>query len=244
MSSKSSVRKSRLSARFEEEGYRSVVPCIRCVRLKRVCVRSDHSDRCADCVKGGGGVKCIMSQPSYSDAEWRRLVKVQEQIAEERRRAIQASQEAMAKVLRLERHEALLRSRAGDFIARDYKEIAELEELERREAEALERIEKERVEAAVAKQAQESNGVSSRSVVDCSVSQNSRATSSAAGDGNQCLAATSEDPTLTQMIASADPSVDWSSVDFDAFFASVPEASSSSRGNTVEPAGGSPSSAR
>lgn len=190
----------------------------------------------------------MMSKPAYSDAEWRRLVKVQEQIAEERRRAIQASQEAMAKVLRLERHEALLRSRAGDFIARDYKEIAELEELERREAEELSRLGKKRVAELSVEQnhlARGANGyLSEKSVGDCGVSPGSCATSSAVGDGNQCLAATSEDPTLTQMIASADPSVDWSSVDFDAFFASVPEASSSPRSNTVEPAGGNPSSVR
>jgi hypothetical protein len=53
----------------------------------------------------------------------------------------------MAKVMRLERYEALLRSRAGDFIARDYKEIAELEELERREKEEFERLERERLES-------------------------------------------------------------------------------------------------
>ncbi|KAJ5471896.1 hypothetical protein N7539_008839 [Penicillium diatomitis] len=87
-----------------------------------------------------------MSKPTYSDAEWRRLVKMQEEIAEARRQALIASQEAMAKVMRLERHEALLRSRAGDFIARDYKEIAELEELERREKEEFERLERERLE--------------------------------------------------------------------------------------------------
>lgn len=45
----------------------------------------------------------------------------------------------------------LLESRAGDFIARDYKEIAKLEDLERREREELSRLEKERIVAAAAK---------------------------------------------------------------------------------------------
>lgn len=62
-------------------------------------------------------------------------------------------------------------------------------------------------------------------------------------DNAQILAATSENPTLTQMIAS-DPALGsdgWSGVDFDAFLASVPQGSFSPSGNTVQPAGGSPS---
>jgi hypothetical protein len=41
----------------------------------------------------------------------------------------------------------LLESRVGNFIARDYKEIAKLEELERREKEELERIRRERLKS-------------------------------------------------------------------------------------------------
>ncbi|EPS26537.1 hypothetical protein PDE_01474 [Penicillium oxalicum 114-2] len=42
---------------------------------------------------------------------------------------------------------ALLRSYTNDFIARDYKKITKLEELERRKKEELERIERERLES-------------------------------------------------------------------------------------------------
>ncbi|KAJ5715028.1 uncharacterized protein N7483_012209 [Penicillium malachiteum] len=80
----------------------------------------------------------MTSAPTYSEAEWRKLVKMQAEIAEERRAALEASQEAMARLMRLDRHEALLRDRAGDFIARDYNKIAQLEELERREKEEIE----------------------------------------------------------------------------------------------------------
>jgi hypothetical protein len=187
MSSKASVKKNRLCQRIEEEGYRSLNPCVRCVRLHKVCFKSDNSDRCSECVRAGNS-KCAMSKPTYSDSEWRRLVEMQRKIAEERRLALIASQEAMAKVMRLERHEALLRSRAGDFIARDYKEIAELEELERREAEERERLEKERVES----ERQKCQTESARAAT--GVSQ------SAVMGGGPALAATSEDPTLTQML--------------------------------------------
>jgi hypothetical protein len=49
--------------------------------------------------------------------------------------------------MRLKRYKALLRSRAGDFITYNYKEIAKLEELERREKEEFERLERERLES-------------------------------------------------------------------------------------------------
>ncbi|KAJ5240031.1 hypothetical protein N7468_001930 [Penicillium chermesinum] len=64
---------------------------------------------------------------------------MQQEIAAQRKKAL-------AQVMRLEQQEALLRERAGDFIAREFKEISELEDLERREAEELARIEKERVD--------------------------------------------------------------------------------------------------
>lgn len=160
---------------------------------------------------------------------------------EEEEEAILLQQQTMlAKLARLRKQKRLLQKRAGDFIARDYKEIAELEDLERREAEEISRIEKERAANSVAGQ---SHSASKRSVGDCSASSGSHAALSS-GECNQTLAATSEDPTLTQMIAMADPSsaAFWDGVDFDASFASVLRESSSPRGSTVEPAGGSPSS--
>jgi hypothetical protein len=52
----------------------------------------------------------------------------------------------LAKLLRLKKQSRLLETRASDFIARDYKEIAELEELERREKEELDRMNRKRLE--------------------------------------------------------------------------------------------------
>ncbi|KAJ5726503.1 uncharacterized protein N7483_007860 [Penicillium malachiteum] len=104
--SSSGISGSKLQDRIATQGFHSIVPYDRCVRLHKTCVR------------GGGKVKCVMSStPSYSEAEWRKLVKMQADIAEQRRAALEASQEAMARLMRLDRHEALLRERAGDFIA-------------------------------------------------------------------------------------------------------------------------------
>jgi hypothetical protein len=186
-----------------------------------------------------------MSRPTYSDAEWRKLVKIQAEIAEQRRAALKASQEAMARLARLDQYEALLRDRAGDFIARDYKEIAELEELERREKEELDRLEKERVEADRQKERE------------AELSAAAEHNNAALLTNGQVLAATSEDPTLTQLIASANPSspFDWDSfllapagqvVDVGSGVASPSglRGSFSPSGNTVGPAGGSPSNAQ
>ncbi|KAI2788591.1 hypothetical protein POX_e06610 [Penicillium oxalicum] len=67
-----------------------------------------------------------MPSPSFTDAEWRRLVKSQNQIEEE-------EEAILAKLLWLRKQ-------------KHFKEVAELEELERREVEERERLEKERLE--------------------------------------------------------------------------------------------------
>jgi hypothetical protein len=178
MSSKASVRKNALTRRIEDEGFQSVIPCERCVRLKRVCVRADYSDRCSDYVRAGGGVKCAMPTPTFTDAEWRRLVKSQNQIEEE-------EEAILAKLLRLRKQKRLLQKRAGDFIARDFREVAELEELERREVEERERLEKERLES----EQKDREAESARAANEFS--------RSAVTVDDRILAATLEDPTLT-----------------------------------------------
>ncbi|KAJ5225129.1 hypothetical protein N7468_006354 [Penicillium chermesinum] len=88
---RSSVRKNNLTTRIEEEGFRAVIPCERCVRLKRVCFRAECSDKCLGCIAGGGRAKCVMSKPTYSDAEWRKLVKMQQEIAAQRKESVSSS---------------------------------------------------------------------------------------------------------------------------------------------------------
>ena len=122
MSSKAAVCKNTLHQHIESEGFRAAVPCDCCVCLHKTCLKSKNSDCCSECI-WGSGVKCKMSKSTYSDAEWHYLMKLQQQIAE-------ACQNALATVMHLEQQESLLHSCAGNFIAHDYKEIAELEDLE------------------------------------------------------------------------------------------------------------------
>lgn len=188
-----------------------------------------------------------MSKPGHSDAEWRHFVKVDEEITEERRRALLASQEAMEKVLRLERHETLLRSHADDFISCDYKEISDLVELDCRAAEEIARLEKERIAALAAKQsclAREVEGFVSEKaglISECGASSSGRIVSSPSGDGNQTRASTPESPTPTQIIVSTDSLRYTFWDDLDIFLAGDARKSPSPVDDTVEPAGSSPS---
>jgi hypothetical protein len=56
-----------------------------------VCIKSGSDDKCNYCICGGGSVKYVMSRPSYSDAEWRKLIKIQADIAEQRYATLKAS---------------------------------------------------------------------------------------------------------------------------------------------------------
>jgi hypothetical protein len=78
-----------------------------------------------------------------------------------------------------------LQKRAGDFITRDFKEVAELEELERREVEERERLKKERLES----EQKDREVESARAANEFS--------RSAITVDDRILTATLEDPTLT-----------------------------------------------
>jgi hypothetical protein len=73
---------------------------------------------------------------SFSEKDWKKLVAAQNKLKEE-------EEEAMMKILRLRKQQKLLQKRAGDFIARDIKEIEELEKLEEDEAKERKRLEEE-----------------------------------------------------------------------------------------------------
>ncbi|KAJ5562685.1 hypothetical protein N7535_002869 [Penicillium sp. DV-2018c] len=163
-----------------------------------------------------------MPKSTFSDAEWRRLIKFKNSLESE-------EEELLAKVLRLRKQRRLLQKRAGDFIARKYEEISELEELERREAEERGRLEKDRAmsgqKECVAESARAAGEVPQ---------------SASLGNG-PILAATSEDPILTPLLN--DPSSDWAGLEA-SLFENAAEKSPSPVDGTVEPAGGSPSGAR
>jgi hypothetical protein len=153
MSSKSSIKKNRLVARIEQEGFEMVVPCTRCANLKKVCIKSEGSDRCSNCASCPG-VKCVESKATFSDREWRRIVAFQDQLRAQEVAVQDQIAELLARQRRIRAQENLLRKRAGDFIARDIKEIEELEELERLEEEEK-RKEAEQEKAKQAEQEQQ-----------------------------------------------------------------------------------------
>ena len=130
MSSSSSIKKNKLADWIKVEGFELCFPCDRCAHLHKPCFKSLSSDCCNECVKAGSS-RCIMPESSFSDAEWKRLVKAQNSLEEE-------EEVALAKLLRLRKQKRLLQKRAGDFIACDIKEVKELEELEEKERVACE----------------------------------------------------------------------------------------------------------
>jgi hypothetical protein len=169
-----------------------------------------------------------MSNPSFTDAEWRRLVKSQNSLEEEEEAILLQQQMMLAKLARLRKQKRLLQKRASDFITRDFKEVAELEELERREVKERERLKKERLKS----KQKDREAESARAANEVS--------RSAVSVDDRILAATSEDPTLTQLLN--DPSFSW--VDLDPSWLGEAAGSPSPVGGTVEPAGGSPPGSR
>ena len=121
ISSKTIVHKNMLHQCIESEGFYAVIPCSHCVHLYKVCFKSKNSDYCSKCVCSSG-MKCKILRSTYSDTKWHYLIKLQQQITKE-------YWNALAKMMWLEHQELLLQSYASDFIACDYKEIAELEDL-------------------------------------------------------------------------------------------------------------------
>lgn len=69
---------------------------------------------------------CTMPESSFSDAEWKCLMKVQNSLKEE-------EEVVLAKLLYLQKQKWLLKKHAGNFITHNIKEIKELEELEEKE---------------------------------------------------------------------------------------------------------------
>lgn len=171
MASKASVQKKSLARKIEDQGFIMISSCVRCARLNKNCIKSEDSDRCSECVREGRS-RCVESKPSFTDAEWRRLVAVQQKLRDEEDRANEEMFKIMARMNRLRKQEKLLRQRANEFLAHEFKEIEELENLEEQE-----KIEEER-----SKDVQKESVGSSVLVADSQ------------------LAAVSEGPSLTQML--------------------------------------------
>lgn len=116
-----------LSQRISTTGV-EMPPCGHCQKKQTKCIISDASKRCSECVRTNA--RCDAGGPSASD--WEKLEREERRLQEE-------EEEAMAKILRLRKHQRLFRSRAKDMLRRGLKtmdELDEAEERERKEAEA------------------------------------------------------------------------------------------------------------
>jgi hypothetical protein len=132
MASKASIRKNNLARKIEDQGFIMVSPCVHCACLGKKCVKSEESDRCSECVKEGR-TRYIELKPSFTDAEWRRLVQAQDSIKEE-------EEKLLAKLMHLQKQERLLRHHANEFITHEFKEVKELERLEEQERSEREQL--------------------------------------------------------------------------------------------------------
>lgn len=95
MASKASVRKKSLAQKIEDQGFIMAFPCIRCARLGKEYIKSESSDRCSECVREGCSYY-VESKLSFTDAEWRRLICVQNSIKEQ-------EEELLMKLLHLQK---------------------------------------------------------------------------------------------------------------------------------------------
>lgn len=190
-------------------------PCEYCSSHFTDCVMDPKSRNCAECTRRGR--RCV--REFHSEAEWKRVLRESEAI-DKRMEEIEKQQVQLTmEMLRLRKQRRLFKARSDRMSSHDDSLMEQFDAEDPLTAEDLAELDRE-------------------ADLDLSARQN-RAASEA---NSQVLAATSEDPTLTQMIASADPSLSLlDSVDFDAFLRSVPQGVSSPSGSTVQPAGGSPS---
>ena len=82
MSSSSSIKKNKLANQIKVEGFELCFPCNHYTHLYKLCFKLLLSDCCNKCVKAGS-LYCIMPELSFSDAEWKCLMKVQNSLEEE-----------------------------------------------------------------------------------------------------------------------------------------------------------------
>ena len=109
--SKSQVNRLGLAKLIFETGF-EMDPCSLCSRRGLKCVVSDHSSRCAECVKSGRSCDVKM----FSPVAIQRLLQDDARLEEE-------EEAALAKLLRVRKQRRLLRTRAGRMIARNSAEL-------------------------------------------------------------------------------------------------------------------------
>lgn len=220
------------SKSIERNGFVVENPCDRCFSSGRPCIMDSKSRNCASCTKHGK--KC--SQRFHGEAEWNRLLRDQErfdaEIAAAEKEQLELQRQQIEMVFRIQKQQS-------DVMAKIIRLRKQRQLLRKRNDRMLDH------DTMVMDQLDEENPLSSEDFAELD--------RLAEADDAQILAATSENPTLTQMFGPLSPSVlegmDLSflagdSSGFGISSHSVAQESVSPPGNTSVPAGGSPSSSR
>lgn len=135
MSSRKISKPEGLASRVDKFGVVLILPCDRCHRLDKVCVKAEFSSRCSSCIRAGN---CRCAAMPVSESSWKRLVSAQDKIEADEEKAREEMAALMARMNRLQKQKKLLRKRAGEFIQTDIKDVEELERLEEEEEKARE----------------------------------------------------------------------------------------------------------
>jgi hypothetical protein len=130
----------RLARLLEDSNMEAPFPCSHCSKQDRRCVVDfDRSAKCAECIR----LKLVCN---VSSDPWDRNVPREHEldsIGKQISRLDEQKEEAMAKILRLEKQRQLLKRREKEMVRRGLKFIEELDALEEKEREEKERQERE-----------------------------------------------------------------------------------------------------
>ncbi|KAJ5974027.1 hypothetical protein N7481_007313 [Penicillium waksmanii] len=114
----------RLALRIEQSGRPTSSPCDYCLVRGKCCIMSPYanSKKCSTCARRGQ----VCERSFHTDKEWddlqREEQKVSADLTEAQKQFLQYSQkmnEAMAKILRLQKHQQFLKDRGGRMLDHD-----------------------------------------------------------------------------------------------------------------------------
>jgi hypothetical protein len=136
VASRKRKERSDLADRIVKFGF-EIEPCSNCIRCNRMCVSSNDSDRCTECVRRG--IK--YDQGGFDLSGFNAIQKEEERLEHK-------EEEAMAKILRLRKQHKSLRTRACELLHRSLKSLDKLDEVEAKEKEEKEAQERTAVNSA------------------------------------------------------------------------------------------------
>ena len=100
MSQRKNIEKNGLASRVDRFGVILLLPCSRCHRLDKTCVKAEFSSRCSGCIRAGN---CRCADMPISEASWKRLVTAQDKIEADEEKAREEMAAPMARMSRLQK---------------------------------------------------------------------------------------------------------------------------------------------